>query len=171
MVYLVPGILCEDFIHPITILSGLPSANFSALIALLIFGQELNIYGYVGLLMLIGIVTKNATMMIDFALKARRQRGQSAEVAFYEDRLVRFRPIMTTTLAALAGTMPIALGLGACAESRRSLSFAVVGGILVSPLLTLYITPVFYLYRERFTRSLSRRTPVSPEFAPQPAVS
>jgi len=128
VIYLVLGILYEDFIHPITILSGLPSASFGALVTLLLFRQELNIYGYVGLIMLIGIVKKNAIMMIDFALDAKRHRGMNAEKAIYEACVVRFRPIMMTTLAALAGTAPIALGWGAGAESRRTLGLAVVGG-------------------------------------------
>ena len=165
VIYLVLGVLYEDFVHPITILSGLPSASFGALITLVLFKEELNIYGYVGLIMLIGIVKKNAIMMIDFALEAQRVRGRSAADSIYEACVVRFRPIMMTTLAALAGTLPIALGWGAGAESRRTLGLAVVGGLLVSQLLTLYITPVFYLYMERFTKL------ISPKPVPAPALA
>jgi HAE1 family hydrophobic/amphiphilic exporter-1 len=157
VIYIVLGILYEDFIHPITILSGLPAASFGALATLWLFKEELNVMGYVGIILLLGIVKKNAIMMIDFALAARARGETSPENAIVQACLVRFRPIMMTTFAALAAAVPIALGLGAGADSRRPLGLAVVGGLVVSQFLTLYITPVIYVYLDKFTARARRR--------------
>jgi len=169
VIYIVLGILYESFVHPITILSGLPSAGFGALLTLYLFHQaaskgwvsplldmSLDLYGFVGIIMLIGIVKKNAIMMIDFALEAQRNEGKNPAEAIYQGCLVRFRPIMMTTMAALMGTLPIALGFGAGAESRRTLGVCVVGGLMFSQVVTLYLTPVVYLYMEEATQWMGR---------------
>jgi HAE1 family hydrophobic/amphiphilic exporter-1 len=157
VIYLVLGILYESFIHPLTILSGLPFAGFGALLVLVVFRMDLSVYAFVGIIMLIGLVKKNAIMMIDFAVEAERNEGLSAREAILEAARVRFRPIMMTTMAALMGTLPIALGAGAGAESRRPLGVAVVGGLAFSQLITLYITPVVYTYMDAFQRKLGRK--------------
>ncbi len=156
VIYIVLGILYESFIHPLTILSGLPAAGFGALVTLMLFHKDLDLYAFVGMILLIGIVKKNAIMMIDFALEAQRKEGKSPAEAIFQGCLIRFRPIMMTTMSALMGCLPIALGFGAGAESRRPLGLAVVGGLIFSQLLTLYITPVVYTYMESFQEFVGR---------------
>jgi len=188
VIYIILGILYESFIHPITILSGLPSAGFGALLSLYLFhvaaskgwispllDMSLDIYGFVGIIMLIGIVKKNAIMMIDFAVEAQRKDGLSAAEAIYKGCLVRFRPIMMTTMAALMGTLPIAMGLGAGGEARRPLGVSVVGGLAFSQIVTLFLTPVVYIYMEQakqwMSRVFGRKRPVEFDLAPPSATS
>jgi HAE1 family hydrophobic/amphiphilic exporter-1 len=157
VIYGILGVLYESFIHPITILSGLPFAVFGALLALFIFGQELSVYAFIGLVLLIGLVKKNAIMMVDFAVEAERTRGLEPAESIFEACLVRFRPITMTTVAALVGTLPIALGLGRRREEPQPLGIAVVGGLLFSQIVTLYVTPVLYTYFDALHRRLTRR--------------
>jgi HAE1 family hydrophobic/amphiphilic exporter-1 len=168
VIYMVLGILYESFIHPITILTALPFAGFGALVTLMVFGLDLSIYGFVGIIMLVGLVKKNGIMMVDFAIEAQKNEGMSASKAIYEACLVRFRPIMMTTMAALMGTIPIALGAGAGAESRRPLGLAVVGGLLFSQTLTLYVTPVFYIVMDGLQKRLGRRRGRGEKVEPTP---
>jgi len=165
VVYIVLGILYESYIHPLTILSGLPSAAFGALVTLMVFHMDLNIYAFVGMIMLIGIVEKNAIMQIDFALEAER-RGLSSDEAIYQGCLIRFRPIMMTTMAAMLGAVPIAIGYGAGGEARQPLGLVVVGGLLFSQLVTLYLTPVVFTYMAQLQRWVqSHRAPRGEELA------
>jgi len=171
VIYVVLGILYESFIHPLTILSGLPSAGFGALLTLLIFKADLDIYAFVGIIMLVGLVKKNGIMMIDFAIERRKEGDITPADAIYEACLVRFRPIMMTTMAALMGTLPIAVGYGAGGEARRPLGLAVVGGLLVSQTLTLYVTPVFYVYMEQIQDWMKRRKTVKQPVVPEVATA
>lgn len=157
VIYIILGILYESFIHPLTILSGLPSAGVGALLTLMLFRMDLNLYSFVGIILLIGIVKKNAIMMIDFAQAARKEQGLQPADAIYQGSIIRFRPIMMTTFAALMATLPIALGIGAGAESRRPLGLAVVGGLVISQMITLYLTPVIYTYLDNFQGRIQGR--------------
>ena len=170
VVYIVLGVLYESYVHPLTILSGLPSAGFGALLTLMIFHVDLSIYAFVGLMMLVGIVKKNAIMQIDFALEAERKEGKSPAEAIYEGCLIRFRPIMMTTMAALLGAIPISLGWGAGGEARRPLGLAVAGGLLFSQLITLYLTPVIYIYMAGLVEHWSARR-MTPELVAQPGLT
>ena len=178
VVYIVLGMLYESYIHPITILSALPSAGVGALLALMAFGYELSVIALIGIILLIGIVKKNAIMMIDFALKAEREQGKSPREAIHQACLLRFRPIMMTTFAAIGGGLPLALGQGSGSELRHPLGVAIVGGLLASQWLTLYTTPVVYLYLDRLSHRLAFRTgrrspgtPISPPPSPSAAPS
>jgi multidrug efflux pump subunit AcrB len=169
-VYIVLGVLYESYIHPITILSTLPSAGVGAILALILFHMELGVVALIGIILLIGIVKKNAIMMIDFALEAEREEGKKAEEAIYQACLLRFRPIMMTTFAALFGGLPLALGRGTGAELRHPLGVTIVGGLLVSQLLTLYTTPVVYIWFDKLAQRVRRRVRIGNEIpAPQPS--
>ena len=171
IIYIILGILYESFIHPITIISGLPSAGVGAILTLMLFGMELSVIAMIGIVMLVGIVKKNAIMMIDFALDAERNQQMPPMEAIYQGALIRFRPIMMTTFAALVGTLPIAIGWGPGAESRRPLGLAVVGGLVFSQFLTLFITPVVYVYMDRFQTWMSggKKAPRRPALVAAPS--
>ena len=177
-VYIVLGVLYESFIHPVTILSTLPSAGVGALLALIVFKQDLNVVAIIGIILLIGIVKKNGIMMVDFAMEGEREHGKTATEAIYDACLLRFRPIMMTTMAALLAGIPLAMGQGMGSELRRPLGIAMVGGLLLSQVLTLYTTPVIYIFfdsiGQRFTRkSKTEASPASkspaPNSQPRPA--
>jgi len=168
-VYIVLGILYESYIHPITILSTIPSAGVGALLALNLIHSELNVIGLIGIILLIGIVKKNAIMMIDFALEAEREEGKSPVDAIYEACMLRFRPIMMTTMAALLGGLPLALGSGTGSELRKPLGITIVGGLIVSQALTLFTTPVVYLYMDRLRWRRKAKQPQTRTIAPSPS--
>jgi multidrug efflux pump len=165
-VYIVLGVLYESFIHPVTILSTLPSAGIGALLALMIAGHDLDVIGIIGIVLLIGIVKKNAIMIVDFALEAERKEGKPPHEAIFQASLLRFRPILMTTLAAMLGALPMLLGTGTGSELRRPLGLAIIGGLAVSQLLTLFTTPVIYLFFDRLASRFGRK---SAEIASEPA--